>query len=192
MQLREGCNLHRYPSGKHHAYHPWQVLTIDTMGPLSAYNEYHYVLTFVVTYSRFQVAVPTKNHVACTVAMFPHYCFNLAIHSDNAPEFTGEIWEELIKLCGFQISHSTPCWPQWNAECECSHRTLINQLRTRLLGDNTKDWPNLIPTIQWEINSSPKEDGITPFKRLFGCHPLLLPFRSEATNYSPLQEILST
>lgn len=108
--------------------------------------------------------------MACAVArvlldsIFSHYGLPLTRHSDNAPEFTSKIWEEFSKLCRYHISHSSPYWPQGNAVYESSLRTLIIQLRTRLLEDNTKDWSSLIPTTQWGINNSQREDSIMPFE----------------------------
>lgn len=115
------------------------------MGLVPTYNGNRYVVTFVDTYSHFIIAVPTKDNTAITAArillnnIFPHYGLPLAIHSDNAPEFFGKIWEEFNELCGFHISHSSPYWPQGRVVCERTHRTLTNQLLTRLSADDTEN-----------------------------------------------------
>lgn len=67
---------------------------------------------------------PTKDHTVITMAhvvmtyVFPHF----GIHSDNAPVFTSQVWEELSTLCGYPISHSSPYCPRGNAVCEQAHR----------------------------------------------------------------------
>lgn len=47
-----------------------------------------------------------------------------------------------------------------------SHRIITNELRTRLVQDNKNYWPNYIPAIQWGINSTPRDDGLSPFECL--------------------------
>lgn len=91
------------------AYHPWQVLTMDTMSPFPPYNGYCYVLTLVDTYSRFIVVVVvlTKDHTATTTAkilpniIFPHYGLPLAIHSDNARNYMAKSRKRLAGSAGF-------------------------------------------------------------------------------------------
>lgn len=106
------------PTGKHHIYHPWQVLTLDALGPIPPYNEYRYVLTFVDTYFCFIVAVSTKDRTAATAAkillnkIFPHYGLLQDIHFDNAPEYSCKVWEEFSELFGFHVSKTSLYWPK--------------------------------------------------------------------------------
>lgn len=40
--------------------------------------------------------------------IFSLYRLPLALHSDNAPEFTGKIWTAFTKLCSINVSNSHP------------------------------------------------------------------------------------
>lgn len=46
---------------------PWQMLAFDVMGLLPTHHGYHYILTFVDTYSRIVIARPINNHTTYTV-----------------------------------------------------------------------------------------------------------------------------
>lgn len=71
-----------------------------------AQNGAHFILTFVETYSRFVIICPVKDHTEAQALLdhvFPNYSLSLSLHSDNVPEFTGQVWDNLLTL-----RHPTP------------------------------------------------------------------------------------
>lgn len=104
------------------------------------------------------IAQPLKEHIAVAVAKFmlglpPEW------HTVNS----------LLRKC------LNVHWGNVDAVYERSHRSIVNQMRTRLLQEKKLDWPNPTLIIQWGMNSTPKDNRISPLKRLFGRAPLLIP-----------------
>lgn len=87
-------------SGKHCNTQPWQLLALDTMGPLPSYNGYKYVVTFVDTCTLYLVAIHTKDHTEATVAQLLMDHFGLPLALQSVPEFTGQVWKGFTQLCG--------------------------------------------------------------------------------------------
>lgn len=161
------------------------------MGPLPSHQDYRYIVTFVDTYSKYVIAQPLKQHSTAAVPqimmepIFLHYGLPLTLYLDISLEFTGSVWREFAKLCGIQIFHSSPYWPKGKSICDLSHHNFANQLQTCLVADERKDWSRYLPTIQWGIITTTREDLISPIERLIGRALLLLPLYAEAPPPQP-------
>lgn len=62
--------------------------------------------------------------------------------SDRGRQFTADIVEELLRLCGSQYRHSTPYHPQTNGLTERTNRTLTNMLAMYVSSDH-KNWDDV-------------------------------------------------
>ena len=75
-------------------------------------------------FTRYAIAVPTKNSTAKTTAeaffnnFVIHYGLPLRIHSDQGPNFESRLLKELCDISGIAKSRTTPYHPMGNASTE--------------------------------------------------------------------------
>ena len=143
---------------------PWDILSIDIVGPLSANHRQEFLIVFVDCYSRYTIFVPSSNHTANTVSeallwhVVPYFGTPRQLLSDRGREFVGEIWSKLLHSLGIQRVLTSPYHPEGNAINERSHRTLNNMLRAHLLeGSSSKAWVDKVPRIMLSLNAMPHE-----------------------------------
>lgn len=101
--------------------------------------------------------------------------------SDRGRQFTADVVEELLRLCGCHYRHSTPYHPQTNGLTERTNRTIINMLSMYVSADH-KNWDAVLPFVTYAFNTAKHEvTGYTPFFLLYARHPqtfldTILPF----------------
>ena len=137
---------------------PWDTLSVDIVGPLSADHRHEFV--FVDCYSRYTILVPASNHTANTVSdsllyhVVPYFGTPRRLLSDRGREFVGEIWGKLMSSLGVQRLRTSPYHPEGNSINKRSHRTINNMLRTRLLdGASSRAWVEKIHGIMLALNA---------------------------------------
>ena len=145
-----------------HAGRPWQVLSIDLMGPLSETDRgNNVVLVMTDHFTRWRDAIPLPNGTAQVVAealetrVFCYFGIPERIHSDQGAQFESKLFGELCALWGTEKSRTTPYHPQGNGMVERSNRDLGNALRALLLGGCEEDWDLLLPHIMRSFRATP-------------------------------------
>ena len=156
-----------------------EVVCIDFLSLERSKGGHENILVITDHFTRYAVAVPTRNQTARTTArvlfdsFFVHYGFPAKIHSDQGANFESRLIKSLCKLTGMLKSRTTPYHPMGNGMPERFNRTLLNMLGT--LDEYQKaDWKSHVPTLTHAYNAATHmSTGHSPFYLMFGCHPRL-------------------
>lgn len=177
----ERCLLSKMPYhkiktslGRLIAKKPLEVLAIDFTLLERPSDGKENVLVMTDVFSKFTVAIPTKDQTADTVAKelvrnwFNHYGVPLRIHSDNGKSFEGQVIAALCRLYGIKKTHTTIYRPESNGICERFNRTMHDLLRP-LEAAQKKKWPQYLPELVQSYNASVHAStGYSPHFLLFG------------------------
>ena len=143
---------------------PWDMLSVDIVGPLPADRRHKFLIVFVDCYSRYAILVRASNHTASTVSdallrhVVPYFGTPRLLLSDRGREFVGEVWGKLTRSLGIQQLLTSPYHPEGNSINERSHRTINNMLWARLLdGTPSRTWVDKIPGIMLALNAMAHE-----------------------------------
>ncbi|KAL7870652.1 hypothetical protein SRHO_G00081490 [Serrasalmus rhombeus] len=156
------------------ASRPNEILAIDFSMLEPSRNGMENVLVMTDVFSKYTVAVPTRDQRASTVAqvlqMEWFYKFGVPsrIHSDQGRSFESALIHQLCCLYGVERSRTTPYHPAGNGQCERFNRTLHNLLRT-LPTSRKQDWASHLPQVVFCYNTTPHQGtGESPYFLMFG------------------------
>ena len=169
----------RLPMSHILASRPNEVVAMDyTLLEKSSDGREH-LLVITDVFSKFSVAVPTKDETPVTTAKmlvsewFMRYGVPERLHSDQGRNFESSLIAELCKIYNVKKTRTTPYHPQGNGQCERFNRTLHNLLRT-LSPREKRRWPEHLPEVLFIYNSTVHAStGFTPFFLFLGRNPNL-------------------
>jgi transposase InsO family protein len=158
---------------------PMEIVCMDYLGLETSVGGYNSILVLTDHFTRFAMAVPTKNQTAlttakCLVDLFvKHYGLPLRLHSDRGPQFESKVIAELCQLLGIEKSHTTPYHASGNGQCERLNRTILGMLGT-LPAEKKSRWKDYVLPMVHAYNCT-KHDatGFAPFELMFGRKPRL-------------------
>ena len=158
---------------------PLELVTLDYLGLEECKGKVENVLVITDHFTKYAVAVPTRNQTAKTTAraffdnLVVHYGLPARVHSDQGRNFESRLLKELLLLCGIKKSRTTSYHPQGNGCTERSNRTLISMLRT-LESHHKADLKTYIPQLVHAYNCNKHHTtSRSPYELMFGRQPRL-------------------
>ncbi len=101
--------------------------------------------------------------------IFTRYRYPEAIHSDQGPQFTSQLFKQLQAALGIRITDTTGYNPKSNGQVERMHRDLNTILRA-LVADHGDpyDWEDLLPSALFALRMAIcHSTGLAPYQILF-------------------------
>uniref|UniRef100_A0A674N2L7 Integrase catalytic domain-containing protein n=1 Tax=Takifugu rubripes TaxID=31033 RepID=A0A674N2L7_TAKRU len=161
------------------ASQPNEIVAIDFTLLEPSRNGLENVLVMTDVFSKYTLAVPTRDQRATTVAQalvsewFFKFGVPARIHSDQGRNFESLLLQQLCTLYGVEKSRTTPYHPAGNGQCERFNRTLHNLLRA-FPASRKRDWHSCLPQVLYSYNTTPHQStGESPFYLMFGREPRL-------------------
>ena len=139
---------------------PFNRVHIDLTGPHpTSSGGRQYLLTMIDSFTKYLICCPLRNKTAKEVTsaivknlILVHEACDLLV-SDNGTEFVNEISTGVYEATGIQHLRVTSYRPQGNGQIEVTHR-LINQVLTKTVKQNLRNWDLLIPSVTFAYNTS--------------------------------------
>ena len=158
--------------------YPLELVCMDYLSLEPDSHDTRNILVITHHFTKFAVAVPTKDQKARTVAkalwenFLVHYGFPSRLHSDQGRDFESRKIRELCSLIGAEKVRTTPYHPQGNP-VERFNRTLLSMLGT--LEDKDKQhWRDFVKPLVHAYNCTINDTtGYSPYELMFGRQPTL-------------------
>lgn len=158
---------------------PLEMVCMDFLTLEPSKGNIQNVLVLTDHFTKYAVAVPTRNQTAKTTAdaifnhFVVHYGLPQRLHSDQGANFCSKIITELCKITGISKSRTTPYHPMGNGITERFNRTLISMLGT-LDPEQKHNWKNYIHPLVHAYNCTAHDStGFSPYYLMFGRQPNL-------------------
>lgn len=136
------------------------------------------ILVITDHFTKYAVAIPTKDQKASTVAkclweqFLSHYGFPERLHSDQGCDFESQTIKELCALAGIRKVRTSPYHPRGNP-VERFNRTLLGMLGTLQVKEKTR-WREHVKPLTHAYNCTRNDvTGFSPYELMFGCQPRL-------------------
>jgi hypothetical protein len=155
---------------------PYEVISIDHLGPLPKYKNYTHIVISIDHATRHVVAKPQSTTSSISFIKFLNenilciYGLPSTIITDRGTGFMSKDTFRYFETKGIKHLTTPPHWPQANGLVERMVGTLTSALRKSLIDKN--NWPEILPEIVFSINASKqKSSKFSPFFLLYGYEP---------------------
>uniref|UniRef100_A0AAX7TV04 Integrase catalytic domain-containing protein n=1 Tax=Astatotilapia calliptera TaxID=8154 RepID=A0AAX7TV04_ASTCA len=159
------------------------------------------ILVITDHFTKFAVAVPTKDQKSRTIAkalwenFIVHYGFPSRLLSDQGRDFESHTIKELCALIGADKIRTTPYHPRGNP-VERFNRTLLDMLGT-LEEEDKSHWRDFVKPLVHAYNCTRNDTtGFSPYELMFGRQPrlpidLVLGIQPENANHKSHSEYVN-
>jgi len=166
-------------------YHARAITNVDILTLTTDKHGFKYCFVFINIFTKYTLIYPSKTKEAKAGAMaMLQYAATVGITevflSDNGPEFTSAVTQELTRILGATWSFTLAYRPQANGNVERQNGEILRRLRVLLTYKDTWDvWsePSVIALVQLHLNT--RTHGST------GYAPVELTFGTTARQYQP-------
>lgn len=159
--------------------YPLELVCLDYLTLEPSKGNISNVLVITDHFTRFAVAIPTRNQTAKTTAdalyndFIVKYGIPARLHADQGANFESSVIKELCEIMGIKKSRTSVYHASGNGMTERFNRTLISMLGT-LETDQKKNWKQYIAPLVQAYNCIKHEStGFSPYMLLFGREPRL-------------------
>jgi len=128
---KHGCSTETAERRRLDAGRPWQVVTVDLVGPMpTTVRGNNWILVLTDHFTRWADALAIPDTSAPSVAgasdqqVFCYFGLPEQIHSDQGAQFQSQLMSNLCKMWGINQSRTTPYHPQGNGVVERNNRML--------------------------------------------------------------------
>ena len=157
---------------------PWEIVSVDIIGPLPESNGFDAILVFVDRFSKKIEALPCNKEITSLGVAemyrdhpFKHHGLPRKFISDRGPQFVSKFMTELCKLIGVDRNPSTAFHPQTDGQTERINQEIEQYLRI-FVNHRQSDWAEWLPLAQFSYNDKiHSSTGFTPFFLNYGQHP---------------------
>lgn len=161
------------------AHHPWELISIDWVGPMVRSKNGNTVLLVIVDWvTKFVIAEAFREASAMQMVIFLEknvflrFSTPRIVLTDNGNQFTSGVFRSLLQRYNIRSMKTAFYSPMCNA-AERTNRTLVTCIRT-LLDDDQRDWDQNLQQIICAINTAKHETlGCSPHFANFGRHHVL-------------------
>lgn len=175
---RKSSTIQRAPLVNITTTSPLELVCMDFLTLEPSKGNYHHILVITDHFTRFVMAIPTRNQLARTVAdafynnFILHYGIPERIHSDQGANFESTIIKELCTIMGMSKSRTTSYHPMGNGQCERFNRTICDMLGS-LDPSKKANWKSYVSPLVFAYNSTRHESTGHSFMLMFGRNPRL-------------------
>ena len=158
---------------------PLEVVGVDYLGVPLSKGGFSNILVMIDHFTKFMVAVPTRNQTGPTTAkaIYHHLILPFGIperiHSDRGRNFLSGVMRNLYHLLGIDQSLTTPYHPMGNGLTERANRIILGMMKT-LPEPKKLNWREHLPALVYAYNTMPQETTrYSPYFLMFLREPRL-------------------
>ena len=179
---------------------PWQTVFLDEVSGFPESNGCNAIWVVVDKLSKMTHLIPiqkqgfTSDHLA--EALFRHIFKlhglpNKLVHDRDA-RLVDAAFKQLCKLAGIRQNPSTPQHPQTDSTGEATVKLTIDIVR-QFVNAQQNDWYDLLPSVEFAINSAPGQTGLSPFEIVYRHQPTSadnIMVRQNLDAYTPMKKTM--
>ncbi len=168
----------RQPTKSHSTqrYEPFQMVQIDTLGPLPESHSHRYIIVFIDVFTKYTFLIPVpsleaKYAARAMLQVWSIFGKPLAIQSDNGSQFRNRLVEKVNDIISLSHRFSTSYHPQSNGIIERQNAEITKLLRGMIMdAEEPQDqWSTYLPLVQYVLNTrTPSTTGIAPLALMTG------------------------
>ena len=154
----------------------WEMITMDFVEGLPQSQRFNCILVIIDKFTKYAHFLSLSHPFTALEVLYLSQVFKLhgapkSIISDRDKVFTGNVWQELMKLLGTGVQLSTAYHPESDGQSERLNQCLEQYLRCMCFM-KPKSWILWLLLAEWWYNTSHHSAlGMTPFQALYGYKP---------------------